>query len=173
MAIRKIVKLPDPILKKISQPVERVDDELRGLADDMIATMYDAPGIGLAAVQIGVLRRLLVVDIAKEDEPRSPQVFINPEILWNSEELSEYEEGCLSIPEVFDNIQRPAEVRVSYLDRDGKPHETRYDGLMATVLQHEIDHLNGILFIDYLSRLKRGTIVRKFTKQARQLRENV
>ena len=173
MAIRKIVKLPDPILKKISQPVERVDDELRGLADDMIATMYDAPGIGLAAVQIGVLRRLLVVDIAKEDEPRSPQVFINPEIIWNSEELSEYEEGCLSIPEVFDNIQRPAEVRVSYLDRDGKPHETRYDGLMATVLQHEIDHLNGILFIDYLSRLKRGTIVRKFTKQARQLRENV
>ncbi len=173
MAIRKIVKLPDPILKKISQPVERVDDELRGLADDMIATMYDAPGIGLAAVQIGVLRRLLVVDIAKEDEPRSPQVFINPEIIWNSEELSEYEEGCLSIPEVFDNIQRPAEVRVSYLDRDGKPHETRYDGLMATVLQHEIDHLNGILFIDYLSRLKRGTIVRKFTKQARQQRENV
>ncbi len=173
MAIRKIVKLPDPILKKISQPVERVDDELRDLADDMIATMYDAPGIGLAAVQIGVLRRLLVVDIAKEEEPRSPQVFINPEIIWSSEELSEYEEGCLSIPEVFDNIQRPAEVRVSYLDRDGKPHETRYDGLMATVLQHEIDHLNGILFIDYLSRLKRGTIVRKFTKQARQQRENV
>jgi len=173
MAIREIVKLPDPILKKISQPVERVDDELRGLADDMLATMYDAPGIGLAAVQIGVPRRLLVVDIAKEEEPRSPKTFINPEVIWSSDELSEYEEGCLSIPEVFDTIQRPSQVRVSYLDRDGKQHETLYDGLMATVLQHEIDHLNGILFIDYLSRLKRGTIIRKFTKQARQQREKV
>ncbi len=173
MAIREIVKLPDPILKKISQPVERVDDELRRLADDMLATMYDAPGIGLAAVQVGVLRRLLVVDIAKDEEARSPMAFINPEIVWSSDESSEYEEGCLSIPEVFDNIERPAEVRVSYLDRDGKLQEAHYDGLMATVLQHEIDHLNGILFIDYLSRLKRGTIIRKFTKQARQQRENV
>ena len=173
MAIREIVKLPDPILKKVSQPVERVDDELRALADDMVATMYDAPGIGLAAVQVGIPRRLLVVDIAKDEEPRFPKAFINPEIVWSSDELSEYEEVCLSIPEVFDTIQRPAEVRVSYLDRDGKPHETPYDGLMATVLQHEIDHLNGILFIDYLSRLKRGTIIRKFTKQARQQRENV
>lgn len=173
MAIREIVKLPDPILKKISQPVERVDDELRRLADDMLATMYDAPGIGLAAVQVGVLRRLLVVDIAKDEEARSPMAFINPEIVWSSDESSEYEEGCLSIPEVFDTIERPAEVRVSYLDRDGKLQEAHYDGLMATVLQHEIDHLNGILFIDYLSRLKRGTIIRKFTKQARQQRENV
>jgi len=173
MAIREIIKLPDPILKRISQPVERVDDEVRGLADDMLATMYDAPGIGLAAVQIGILRRLLVVDIAKDEEARSPMAFINPEIVWSSDELSEYEEGCLSIPEVFDNIERPAEVRVSYQDRNGKQQETLYDGLMATVLQHEIDHLNGILFIDYLSRLKRGTIVRKFTKQARQQRESI
>ena len=173
MAIREIVKLPDPILKQVSAPVERVDDELRGLADDMLATMYNAPGIGLAAVQIGVPRRLLVVDIAKEDEPKAPQVFVNPEVVWSSEEISEYEEGCLSIPDVFDTIRRPAQVRVSYLDREGKPHETLYDGLMATVLQHEIDHLNGILFIDYLSRLKRGTIIRKFAKQARQQREKV
>ena len=173
MAIRDIIKLPDPLLKKTSQPVERVDDELRGLVDDMLATMYDAPGIGLAAVQIGIPRRLLVVDIAKDDQPKSPMAFINPEIVWSSDDLSEYEEGCLSIPEVFDNIQRPAEVRVSYLDRFGKQHEEVYDGLMATVLQHEIDHLNGILFIDYLSRLKRGTIVRKFAKLARQQREKV
>jgi peptide deformylase len=173
MATREIVKLPDPILKKISQPVERVDDELRSLVDDMLATMYDAPGIGLAAVQIGIPRRLLVVDIAKDEQPKTPMAFINPEIVWSSDELSEYEEGCLSIPDVFDNIERPAEVRVSYLDRDGKQHEELYDGLMATVLQHEIDHLNGILFIDYLSRLKRSTIVRKFTKLARQQRENV
>lgn len=172
MAIREIVKLPDPILKKISQPVERVDDELRGLVDDMLATMYDAPGIGLAAVQVGIPRRLLVIDIAKDEQPKSPMAFINPEITWNSDELSEYEEGCLSIPDVFDDIERPAEVRVSYLDRDGKQHEEHYDGLMATVLQHEIDHLNGILFIDYLSRLKRSTIVRKFTKLARQQRES-
>ena len=173
MAIREIVKLPDPILKKISQPVERVDDELRGLVDDMLATMYDAPGIGLAAVQIGIPRRLLVMDTAKDEQPKDPMAFINPEIVWSSDEVSEYEEGCLSIPDVFDNIERPAEVRVSYLDRDGKQHEEHYDGLMATVLQHEIDHLNGILFIDYLSRLKRSTIVRKFTKLARQQRENV
>ena len=173
MAIRDIIKLPDPLLKKTSQPVERVDDELRGLVDDMLATMYDAPGIGLAAVQIGIPRRLLVVDLAKDDQPKSPMAFINPEIVWSSDDLSEYEEGCLSIPEVFDNIQRPAEVRVSYLDRFGKQHEEVYDGLMATALQHEIDHLNGILFIDYLSRLKRGTIVRKFTKLARQQREKV
>ena len=173
MAIRDIIKLPDPLLKKTSQPVERVDDELRGLVDDMLATMYDAPGIGLAAVQIGIPRRLLVVDLAKDDQPKSPMAFINPEIVWSSDDLSEYEEGCLSIPEVFDNIQRPAEVRVSYLDRLGKQHEDVYDGLMATVLQHEIDHLNGILFIDYLSRLKRSTIVRKFTKLARQQREKV
>ena len=172
MAIREIVKLPDPILKKISQPVERVDDELRVLVDDMLATMYDAPGIGLAAVQIGVPRRLLVVDTAKDEQPKSPMAFINPEIVWSSDELSEYEEGCLSIPDVFDNIERPAQVRVSYLDREGKQHEEFYDGLMATVLQHEIDHLNGILFIDYLSRLKRSTIVRKFTKLARQQRES-
>ncbi len=173
MAIRDIIKLPDPLLKKTSQPVERVDDELRGLVDDMLATMYDAPGIGLAAIQVGIPRRLLVVDLAKDDLPKSPIAFINPEIVWSSDDLSEYEEGCLSIPDVFDNIQRPAEVRVSYLDRLGKQHEEVYDGLMATVLQHEIDHLNGILFIDYLSRLKRGTIVRKFSKLARQQREKV
>ena len=138
----------------------------------MLATTYDAPGIGLAAVQIGIPRRLLVVDTAKDEQPKAPMAFINPEIVWSSDELSEYEEGCLSIPDVFDNIERPAQVRVSYLDRDGKQQEELFEGLISTVLQHEIDHLNGILFIDYLSRLKRSTIVRKFTKLARQQRES-
>lgn len=171
MAIRPIVKLPDPILKQFSQPVERVDDELRALVGDMIETMYDAPGIGLAAVQIGIPRRLLVIDLAKEDQPKDPKAFINPEIVWSSDELSTYEEGCLSIPDVFDDVERPAEVKVRYVDEHGKQQEMHCSGLMATCLQHEVDHLNGILFIDHLSRLKRSMVVRKFTKLARQQRE--
>jgi peptide deformylase len=174
MAIRKIIKIPDPILKKISDPIERVDDDLNRLIDDMFQTMYDAPGVGLAAVQLGIPRRLLVIDTAREEEePRNPRCFINPEIIWSSEELSEYEEGCLSIPDVFDNVTRPAEVRVKHLDRDGKQRETLCSDFLATVIQHEIDHLNGVLFIDHLSRLKRDRVVRKFTKLARQARENV
>jgi peptide deformylase len=171
MAIRPIVKLPDPVLKQMSQPVERVDDELRALVGDMFQTMYDAPGIGLAAVQIGIPRRLLVVDLAKEDQPKDPKAFINPEIVWSSDDLSTYEEGCLSIPDVFDNVERPAEVKVKYVDELGKQQEMHCTGLMATCIQHEIDHLNGILFIDHLSRLKRSMVVRKFTKLARQQRE--
>jgi peptide deformylase len=171
MTVRPIVKLPDPVLKKVSDPVERVDDELRGLVDDMLETMYDAPGIGLAAIQIGIPRRLLVIDLAKEDQPKDPHAFINPEIVWSSDDTSVYEEGCLSIPDVFYDVERPAEVKVRYLDRDGKQQEMDCSGLMATCIQHEIDHLNGVLFIDHLSRLKRSMVVRKFTKMARQQRE--
>jgi len=173
MAIREIIKIPDPALKKVSVPIERVDDDLRKLVDDMLATMYNAPGVGLAAVQIGISRRLLVIDTAREDEPKNPLAFINPEIIWSSDEMSEYEEGCLSIPDVFDNVLRPAEVRVKYLDREGALQETLCTDFLATVIQHEIDHLNGVLFIDHLSRLKRDRVVRKFTKLARQARENV
>lgn len=171
MTIRPIVKLPDPVLKQVSQPVERVDDDLRALVGDMFQTMYDAPGIGLAAVQVGIPRRLLVIDLAKEDQPKDPMAFINPEIVWSSDDLSTYEEGCLSIPDVFDNVERPAEVKVKYVDESGKQQEMHCTGLMATCIQHEIDHLNGILFIDHLSRLKRSMVVRKFTKLARQQRE--
>jgi peptide deformylase len=171
MTIRPIVKLPDPVLKQVSQPVERVDDELHALVGDMFQTMYDAPGIGLAAVQVGIPRRLLVIDLAKEDQPKDPMAFINPEIVWSSDDLSTYEEGCLSIPDVFDNVERPAEVKVKYVDERGKQQEMHCTGLMATCIQHEIDHLNGILFIDHLSRLKRSMVVRKFTKLARQQRE--
>jgi peptide deformylase len=171
MTIRPIVKLPDPVLKQISQPVERVDDELRALVGDMLQTMYDAPGIGLAAVQIGIPRRLLVIDLAKEDQPKDPHAFINPEIIWSGEETSVYEEGCLSIPDVFYDVERPAEVKVKYVDEQGKQQEMDSSGLMATCIQHEIDHLNGVLFIDHLSRLKRSMVVRKFTKMARQQRE--
>ena len=171
MTIRPIVKLPDPVLKQMSQPVERVDDELRALVGDMLQTMYDAPGIGLAAVQIGIPRRLLVIDLAKEDQPKDPKAFINPEIVWSSDETSVYEEGCLSIPDVFYDVERPAEVKVKYVDEQGRQQEMHCSGLMATCIQHEIDHLNGVLFIDHLSRLKRSMVVRKFTKMARQQRE--
>jgi peptide deformylase len=174
MIIRPIVKLPDPILKTLSDPVEAVDDAVRALFDDMLATMYDAPGIGLAAVQIGIPRRLVVVDAVKEeDAPRNPICFANPEIVWVSEEVAEYEEGCLSIPEVYDNVTRPAEVRVRYLDRQGREQEMHCTGLLATCIQHEIDHLDGVLFIDHLSRLKRDRVIRKFAKAKRQEKEVV
>ncbi len=172
MTIRRIITLPEPLLKTVSKPVARVDDDVRALFDDMLDTMYDAPGIGLAAVQIGVPSRLVVLDVVKdEDAPRNPICFVNPEIVWASEELSEYEEGCLSIPEVYDKVTRPSEVKVRFLDREGSEQEMHCSGLLATCIQHEIDHLNGVLFIDYLSRLKRERIIKKFAKAKRQEKE--
>jgi peptide deformylase len=167
MSIKPLIILPDPILRQLSKPVERVDSDLRKLADDMLDTMYDAPGIGLAAIQIGEPRRLLVIDLAKEGEPPAPHVFINPEVLQSSDQRSVYEEGCLSIPDYYAEVERPASVRVKYLDRDGKQQEIEAEGLMATCLQHEIDHLNGVLFIDHISKLKRDMVVKKFKKLAK------
>ncbi|WP_095083447.1 peptide deformylase [Mesorhizobium sophorae] len=167
MPIKPLIILPDPILRQVSKPVERVDGPLRKLADDMLATMYDAPGIGLAAIQIGEPVRMLVIDLAKEDETPAPHVFINPEILSSADTRSVYEEGCLSIPDYYAEVERPAAVRVNYLDRDGKLQEIEAEGLMATCLQHEIDHLNGVLFIDHISKLKRDMVVKKFKKLAR------
>ena len=165
--IRPLVILPDPVLRQVSAPVERVDDDLRRLADDMLETMYDAPGIGLAAIQIGVPLRLLVIDLAKEDQPKEPHVVVNPRIVASGDEVSVYEEGCLSIPDYYAEVERPATVTVAYLDRDGKERTLQADGLMATCLQHEIDHLNGVLFIDHISKLKRDMVVRKFRKLAK------
>ena len=167
MPIKPLIILPDPILRQVSKPVERVDGPLRKLADDMLATMYDAPGIGLAAIQIGEPVRMLVIDLAKEDETPAPHVFINPEILSSADTRSVYEEGCLSIPDYYAEVERPAAVRVNYLDRDGKLQEIEAEGLMATCLQHEIDHLNGVLFIDHISKLKRDMVVKKFKKLAK------
>jgi peptide deformylase len=167
MAIRRILTIPDSVLRKQAKPVERVDEQLRKLMDDMLATMYDAPGIGLAAPQIGISRRLIVMDPAKEDAPSTPLVMVNPEILERSDELRLHDEGCLSIPDFTAEIERPARTRVSYLNRAGKPQEMELEGIWSTLVQHEIDHLNGVLFIDYLSRLKRDMVVRKFTKQKR------
>lgn len=167
MAIHPIITIPDPVLRKEAQAIERVDDDLRRLMDDMLATMYDAPGVGLAAPQIGISRRLIVMDAARDDEERDPLVMVNPEILDLSDEMRVHEEGCLSIPEVTAEVERPAEIRVAFLDRAGKPQEVDLEGIWATIVQHEIDHLNGVLFIDYLSRLKRDMIVKKFTKQKR------
>jgi peptide deformylase len=167
MAIRSLVLLPDPRLKQVSAPVTKVTSQIRKLADDMFDTMYDAPGIGLAAIQIGEPYRLVTIDLAKPEEDRKPVVYINPEVVWSSSELSIYEEGCLSIPEYYAEIERPNSVRVRYMDMEGVTQEMAVDGLLATCLQHEIDHLNGVLFIDYLSKLKRDRITKKFAKQAR------
>lgn len=169
MAIRNIISIPDPMLKQVSKPVDVVTDETRALLDDMLETMYDAPGIGLAAVQIGILQRLVVVDIARdEDEERAPQFFINPEIVEVSDELAVYEEGCLSIPEYYEEVERPATCVVRFLDRDGMQRELECEGLLATVIQHEIDHTNGVLFIDHISKLKRDRVIRKFSKLSKQ-----
>jgi peptide deformylase len=167
MAKRDIITLPDPILRKTSAPVERIDEELRQLADDMLETMYAAPGVGLAAVQVGVLRRLIVLDTAKDEEPPAPLVMINPEIVALGSEKRVHEEGCLSIPDVRVEIERPSTLTVRYVDRDGKEQTLEAEGLLATAIQHEVDHLNGKLIIDYLSRLKRDIIERRFKKQAR------
>jgi peptide deformylase len=167
MSIKPLIILPDPLLRLVSKPVERVDDGLRKLAANMLDTMYDAPGIGLAAIQVGEPLRVLVIDLAKEDEPPAPQIFINPEILERSDERSTYEEGCLSIPDYYAEVERPANVRVKYLDENGKAHEIAAEGLLATCLQHEVDHLNGVLFIDHISKLKRDMVVKKFKKLAK------
>ena len=190
MTIRTIIEIPDPILKQISTPVETFDDDLKTLVADMFETMYDAPGIGLAAIQVGVPLRVLVIDLQPEDEDaepevctghgghehshqplrKEPRVFINPEVFDASEELSTYSEGCLSVPEIYADVERPARIKADYLDRAGKKQTLEADGLLATCLQHEIDHLNGVLFIDHLSRLKKSMAVRKLTK-AKKLKE--
>ena len=168
MAIRDILTVPNPVLKQVSTPVEGgVTDELRALMDDMLETMYDAPGIGLAAIQIGVPKRIIVMDLAGKDEEPAPHFFVNPEILWKSEELFSYEEGCLSIPEVYDEVERPARVRIRYLDYDGKEVEEEAEGLYAVCIQHEMDHLEGVLFIDHLSRLKRDRAITRVKKLSR------
>ncbi|MBV2184175.1 MAG: peptide deformylase [Rhizobium sp.] len=167
MTIKPLIILPDPVLRQVSTPIERVDAELQKLADDMLETMYEAPGIGLAAIQVGVPRRLLVIDVSKEGEDKRPLVFINPEIITSSDERSVYEEGCLSIPDYYAEVERPAMVTVKSIDREGKEQLTEADGLLATCLQHEIDHLNGVLFIDHISRLKREMVIKKFTKAAK------
>ncbi len=175
MAIREIIILPDRQLRLVSKPIETVTPEIRKLADDMFETMYDAPGIGLAAIQVAQPLRLITMDIAKRDEKgeglREPRVFINPEIVSVSEEMSVYEEGCLSIPEYYEEVERPAKVRLRFLDLDGKMHEEEAQGLYATCIQHEIDHLNGVLFIDHISKLKRDRVVKKFTKAAKRTGE--
>jgi peptide deformylase len=168
MAKRRIITLPDPILRKVSAPVERIDAEVRKLAEDMLETMYAAPGVGLAAVQVGVPRRLFVLDTAKEERPPQPLVLINPEIVSLGAEMRVHEEGCLSIPDERVPIERPSTVTVRFLDREGKTQELAAKGLLATAIQHEIDHLNGKLIIDYLSRLKRDMVVRKFRKRAKE-----
>lgn len=173
MSIKPLIILPDPVLRKVSAPIERVDASLQKLADDMLETMYQAPGIGLAAIQVGEPLRLLVIDVAGKDEPKAPHVFINPEIVWRSDEPNVYEEGCLSIPDYYAEVERPMRVRVNYLDRDGKKTECEADGLLATCLQHEIDHLDGILFIDHISKLKRDMVIRKFKKLAKEKNRTV
>jgi peptide deformylase len=167
MALREILIVPDPILKQVSKPVETVDDDLRALMDDMLETMYAAPGIGLAAIQVGVAKRVIVMDLAREGEPPAPRHFVNPEILWASEETAPYEEGCLSVPDIFDEVERPSRVKLRYLDYHGKTVEEDAEGLFAVCIQHEMDHLEGVLFIDYLSRLKREQAVKKVKKQAK------
>ena len=168
MATRTILTLPDPRLRLVSKPVGRVDAAIRKLVEDMFETMYGAPGIGLAAVQVGVPKRVVTMDLAKKDEPKNPKVYINPEILWASEERATYEEGCLSIPEYYEEVERPAQVKVRYTDLDGNAQEVEANGLLATCLQHEVDHLNGVLFIDHISKLKRSRVIKKFAKAAKR-----
>jgi peptide deformylase len=168
MAVREIIKLPDKRLRLVSEPIKRIDAGIRKLVDEMFETMYDAPGIGLAAIQVGVAKRVVTMDLSKKEDDHKPQVFINPELTWKSEEKSSYEEGCLSIPEYYEEVERPAQVKVKYLDLDGKGHEIEAKGLLATCLQHEIDHTNGVLFIDYISKLKRDRVIKKFIKAAKK-----
>ena len=164
MALLSIIIAPDPRLKQISAPVERVDDTTRQLMDDMLETMYQAPGIGLAAPQVGVLRRIIVLDASKKDEERQPYAMVNPELVRVSDQDMRSEEGCLSLPEHYADVVRPAAIRVRYLDREGEIRELDAEGLLATCIQHEMDHLEGILFVDHLSALKRNMILRKLTK---------
>lgn len=186
MAIRKIIEVPDKRLKTISKPVAEVTDATRALMDDMLESMYAAVGIGLAAIQIGVPERVVVMDLKGKSEPgtdeedaaddavddplanEGPRYFVNPEVVWTSEETNNYQEGCLSVPSFYDDVERPAQCRVRFLDYDGKPQEIDCDGLLATCIQHEIDHLNGIVFLDHLSRLKRQMVLKKMRKAERE-----
>ena len=173
MPQRKIVIEPDPILREKSTPLEKVDDELRKLLDDMLETMYAAPGIGLAAVQVGILKRLIVIDISKDKEKKKPLFLINPEIISSSKNTAIFEEGCLSLPGHFAEIERPAECQIKFINYEGKEKELKADGLLATCIQHEIDHLNGILFVDYLSKLKKDMIIKKLIKQKKELNKDI
>ena len=173
MAIRRIVEVPDPLLRQKSTPVERVDDELRELIADMFETMYAAPGIGLAAIQVGIPKRVLVIDLQEPEEEggepvRDPRVFVNPEIVEHSDQDVPYTEGCLSVPDQFAEVDRPDRIRARWLDENGEKHDEIIEGLLATCLQHEMDHLEGILFIDHLSRLKREMILKKLAKQRKE-----
>ena len=173
MAILPIIEVPDPRLRTISKPVDGVDDGLRALMDDMVETMYDAPGIGLAAIQVGVPKRVLVIDLQEDEDAegkavRNPRYFVNPEILWESEEVTTYNEGCLSLPEQYAEVDRPSRVRLKWLDYAGAAHEEEVDGLLATCVQHEMDHLEGKLFVDYLSKLKRDMVLKKLEKARRK-----
>jgi len=168
MALLPILVAPDPRLKKVAEPVSAVDADVRRLAEDMLETMYDAPGIGLAAPQVGVSKRLIVVDVAPEDGPRDPHVLINPELTWVAEEDTSYNEGCLSLPEHYADVVRPRAIKLRYLDREGEIRSLEAEGLLATCIQHEIDHLDGILFVDHISALKRNMILRKLLKAKKQ-----
>lgn len=168
MAIKEIITVPNPLLKTVSKPVDAINSKILGILNDMLETMYAAPGIGLAAIQIGIPKRLLVIDIGRDNENRDPHFFINPEILDPAEELSSFEEGCLSVPGVWEEIERPNECNVRFLDIKGDEKNIRYSGMMATVIQHEMDHLNGIVFVDYLSRLKKDRAIKKSIKSRTQ-----
>ena len=169
MAKKQILIIPDPLLRKVSEPVNSINTEIKNLMDDMLETMYAAPGIGLAAVQIGVLKRIIVIDLSKDGEKKNPLFIINPEITFKSNELVSYEEGCLSIPNQFAEVKRPSSCKVNFLDYNGKKKEINADGLLATCIQHEVDHLDGILFIDHLSKLKKDLILKKTKKQKKEI----
>jgi peptide deformylase len=168
MPIRPLVVLPDPRLRLKSEPVGAVSAEVRAVVQDMLDTMYDAPGVGLAAIQIGVPKRIVTMDVSKSETERNPLVLINPEVIWASDETRAYEEGCLSIPEYYEEVERPERVRFRYMTLDGETVEADADGLMATCVQHEIDHLNGVLFIDHISKLKRDRVTKRFAKVAKR-----
>tara|TARA_B100001996_G_C18553987_1_gene551996 strand:- start:88 stop:612 length:525 start_codon:yes stop_codon:yes gene_type:complete len=169
MAVLKILTVPDPTLRKKSISVDKVDKDIKNLMNDMLQTMYEAPGIGLAAIQIGIPKRIVVMDISKDPDKKKPMYFVNPEITWKSSTNSTYEEGCLSIPNQFAKIERPEKCNIKYLDYDGAEKEIKAEGLLATCIQHEIDHLNGVLFIDYLSKLKQNIIIKKISKNKKEL----
>ncbi len=173
MSLKNIVIEPDPILRKKSEPLEEVNNDTRKLLDEMLQTMYAAPGIGLAAVQIGILKRIIVVDVSKKDEEKKPIFLINPKIIFKSKETSLFEEGCLSLPGYFAEIERPAKCKVEYIDYNGKQTELEAEGLLSTCIQHEVDHLNGVLFIDYLSKLKKDMIIKKLKKQKKEIEKAI
>ena len=169
MAKKQILTIPDPLLRKVSEPVTSVNTEVKNLMDDMLETMYAAPGIGLAAVQVGVLKRIIVIDLSKDGQKKDPLFIVNPQITFKSDELISYEEGCLSIPNQFAEVKRPSSCKVNFLDYNGKKREMNADGLLATCIQHEVDHLNGVLFIDHLSKLKKDIIIKKTKKQRKEI----